>query len=141
MAGGVLIVLGLNLEPGERHITNYIGTGMHGGTMYIRGRLDDYQIGKGVGQVALDEADHTLLRQVADQYSAYFGYNADAILSQPITKLQPLSLRPYGRYTLIELIYSIQCPGMYVTKGACGWISRPHTPFLPTTFALESNAD
>ncbi|TFG69704.1 MAG: hypothetical protein E4H27_06895 [Anaerolineales bacterium] len=97
MAGGVLIVLGLNLEPGECHVTNYIGTGMHGGTMYIRGLLDDYQIGKGVGQVALDEADHTLLRQVADQYSVYFGYNADAILSQPFIKLQPLSLRPYGR--------------------------------------------
>jgi len=97
MAGGILVVLGLNLSPGEQHITNYIGTGMHGGTMYIRGQLADYQIGKGVGQVAFKDADFTLLSQLAGQYAEYFGYDPETILSQPFTKLQPLSLRPYGR--------------------------------------------
>lgn len=97
MAGGILVVLGLNLEPGEQHLTNYIGTGMHGGTLYIRGRLSDYQLGKGVGQVPLVEADFTLLRNLVSQYAAYFEHDADAIFSQPFAKLQPLSLRPYGR--------------------------------------------
>ena len=97
MAGGILLVLGLNLDPGEQHLTNYIGTGMHGGTLYIRGQLADYQIGKGVGKVALEETDDRLLRDLVDQYAAYFGHDADAILSQPFTKLEPLSLRPYGR--------------------------------------------
>ncbi len=97
MAGGILVVLGLNLDPGEQHLTNYIGTGMHGGTLYIRGQLADYQFGKGVGKVDLEDTDYTLLSELVGQYSTYFGYDADLILSQPFTKLQPLSLRPYGR--------------------------------------------
>jgi glutamate synthase domain-containing protein 3 len=97
MAGGILVVLGLNLRTDEPHLTNYIGTGMHGGTLYIRGQLADYQIGKGVGKVELSEADIELLHDLVDQYSAYFGYDAEVIFSQPFTKLQPLSLRPYGQ--------------------------------------------
>ena len=97
MAGGILVVLGLNLAPGERHLTNYIGTGMHGGTLYIRGQLADYQFGKGVGKVPMDESDNALLSDLTGQYCTYFGYDADMILSQPFTKLKALSLRPYGQ--------------------------------------------
>ena len=97
MAGGVLIVLGLSLRPGERHTANFIGTGMHGGVMYIRGELDDYQLGKEVGQVPLDEGDHALLEELVTEFAGHFGYDARVILGQPFTKLIPLSLRPYGR--------------------------------------------
>jgi glutamate synthase domain-containing protein 3 len=97
MAGGILVVMGLNLAPGERHLTNYIGTGMHGGTLYIRGQLADYQIGKGVGMVPMDESDKALLNELVEQYCTYFEYDADVVLSQPFTKLKALSLRPYGR--------------------------------------------
>jgi glutamate synthase domain-containing protein 3 len=38
MAGGVLILLGLNLKD-EQHRANFIGTGMHGGVIYIRGKV------------------------------------------------------------------------------------------------------
>lgn len=97
MAGGVLVVLGLSLHPGERHTANFIGTGMHGGVMYVRGELDGHQLGKEVGQVPLEEADHRLLADLVGQFAAHFGYDAPAILGQPFTKLIPLSLRPYGR--------------------------------------------
>ena len=97
MAGGVLVVLGLTLRPGERHTANFIGTGMHGGVMYIRGELDPSQLGKEVGQVPLEESDHRLLTALVDEFAAHFAANAQAILSEPFTKLVPLSLRPYGR--------------------------------------------
>jgi glutamate synthase domain-containing protein 3 len=97
MAGGVLIVLGLTLRPGERHTANFIGTGMHGGVMYIRGEVDDYQLGKEVGQVPLEDADHALLERLVTEFAGHFGYDAQAILDRPFTKLIPLSLRPYGR--------------------------------------------
>lgn len=97
MAGGIMVVLGLNLDPGEPHMTNYIGTGMHGGTMYIRGKLADYQIGKGVGQVTMETADHILVRELVTQYAMHFHYDPDDILKQPFIKLQPMSLRPYGQ--------------------------------------------
>jgi glutamate synthase domain-containing protein 3 len=97
MAGGVLVVLGLSLRPGERHIANFIGTGMHGGVMYIRGELDDYQLGKEVGQVPLDGDDHQLLKELVTEFAGHFDRDAETILGQPFTKLIPLSLRPYGR--------------------------------------------
>jgi glutamate synthase domain-containing protein 3 len=97
MAGGVLVVLGLTLRSGERHSANFVGTGMHGGVMYIRGELADYQLGREVGQVPPEDTDHLLLRRLVEEFTAYFGYDAEKILSQPFTKLIPLSSRPYGR--------------------------------------------
>jgi glutamate synthase domain-containing protein 3 len=97
MAGGVLVVLGLTLPPGARHTANFIGTGMHGGVMYIRGELEDHQLGKEVGAVLMDEADHALLQELVEEYAAHFDRDAPKILSQSFTKLIPLSSRPYGR--------------------------------------------
>ena len=96
MAGGVLVVLGLTLGPDEQHSANYVGTGMHGGAMYIRGELANYQLGLELGRVELVDADHQLLRELVQDYAAYFACDADAILSHPFTKLVPLSSRPYG---------------------------------------------
>ena len=97
MAGGVLMVLGLTLRPGEEYIAQFVGTGMHGGIMYIRGELADYQLGREVGQVPLDEEDRALIRELVTGYTERFGGDAEAILGQEFTKLIPLSLRPYGR--------------------------------------------
>jgi glutamate synthase domain-containing protein 3 len=97
MAGGVLVVLGLSLAPGERHIATYIGTGMHGGVIYVRGEIAPHQLGREVGCVPLDERDETLLRQLVGEYAAHFDRDPAAILDRPFTKLVPLSSRPYGR--------------------------------------------
>lgn len=97
MAGGVLLVLGLTLSPGEHHPARFIGTGMHGGAMYIRGELDDFQLGKGVGRVPLEEEDERLIEALVEGYAARFDADAAEILDTPFLKLVPLSLRPYGR--------------------------------------------
>jgi glutamate synthase domain-containing protein 3 len=97
MAGGVLMVLGLTLAPHELHAASYIGTGMHGGAMYIRGEVADHQLGKGVGRVPLDEADDRLIADLVDGYVLHFGGAVAEILDAPFMKLVPLSLRPYGR--------------------------------------------
>jgi glutamate synthase domain-containing protein 3 len=97
MAGGVLLVLGLTLSPGEQHTANFIGTGMHGGVMYLRGELADYQLGEGVGRVPLEDTDRLLLRQLVEEFCEHFGFDVETILDHSFTKLVPLSLRPYGR--------------------------------------------
>ncbi len=97
MAGGVLIVLGLNLNEGERHKANFIGTGMHGGVIYLRGGINDYQLGKEVGVAELEEEDRRILEKLVGEFAAYFGYDADKILKHKFAKLFPRWLRPYGR--------------------------------------------
>ena len=43
MAGGIVVVL--NLSNSQRPVGNYVGTGMIGGTIYIRGKIDESQLG------------------------------------------------------------------------------------------------
>jgi glutamate synthase domain-containing protein 3 len=65
--------------------------------MYIRGDVEDYQLGKEVGSVPMDEADQALLKELVEEYAAHFDRDTASILSEPFTKLIPLSSRPYGR--------------------------------------------
>jgi len=95
MAGGVLILLGLN--SGGKHKTRFIGTGMHGGTIYLRGSVEKYQLGREVGTAALTEDDWQLARKLVIEFAGQFKYNADEILKSQFIKLFPLYLRPYGR--------------------------------------------
>jgi len=97
MAGGILILLGLDLKEGERHKANFIGTGMHGGVIYLSGTVDDFQLGKEVGIAELEEKDRQILQQFVGEFAAHFGYDAGKILKHKFTKLFPLWLRPYGR--------------------------------------------
>lgn len=97
MAGGVLLVLGLSLKPGERHTANFIGTGMHGGVMYLRGDVENFQLGKEVGRVPIEDHESQLIRELVEEYCGYFDRDPEAILEKPFTKLVPLSSRPYGR--------------------------------------------
>ncbi|MBI2952708.1 MAG: hypothetical protein HYY30_00205 [Chloroflexi bacterium] len=97
MAGGLLVVLGLNLKEGESHKANFIGTGMHAGVMYIRGSVAKEQLGKEVGAVELEEQDRRILGDLVGEFASHFGYDAGHILAGKFTKLVPLSLRPYGR--------------------------------------------
>lgn len=96
MAGGIILLLGLG-EPDERPLSgNYIGSGMHNGTIYIRGKVEEYQLGREVGIVPMDEADDKLLKHLIDEYASDMGMDANEILSHEFIKLKATSLRPYG---------------------------------------------
>jgi len=97
MAGGVLILLGLNLGEKECHRARFIGTGMHGGVIYLRGSVDSYQLGKEVGVGKLEEKDYQVLHQLLGEFATHFGYKPAEILKHDFIKLFPLWLRPYGR--------------------------------------------
>jgi glutamate synthase domain-containing protein 3 len=97
MAGGILILLGLNLGEGEYHKAKFIGTGMHGGVIYVRGNIEEHQLGKEVGIAELGDNDHQLLGQFVGEFAAHFGYDAGEILAHKFIKLFPRWLRPYGR--------------------------------------------
>jgi glutamate synthase domain-containing protein 3 len=95
MAGGVLVVLGLTLPDTLVHDARFVGTGMHGGEMYIRGKVKNP-----AGDVEVtvpDEDDIRLLRNLVGEYCRYFGSNMDDIMAQGFSKLVPISKRPYGK--------------------------------------------
>lgn len=97
MAGGVLIVLGSRLSPAERHLSHYIGTGMHGGVIYMRGQVEEAFLGKEVGAAPLDHDDTSLLETYIKEYGVHFGVNTEHLMEASFTKLIPLTKRPYGR--------------------------------------------
>jgi glutamate synthase domain-containing protein 3 len=97
MAGGILILLGLNLGEGEYHRAKFIGTGMHGGVIYLKGKVNDYQLGKEVGMAPLAEKDYPFLQQYVGEFAAHFNYEPGEILKHEFIKLYPRWLRPYGR--------------------------------------------
>jgi len=98
MAGGLIIILGLNEEKNSLSVIgNWTGTGMHGGTIYIRGDLKEYQVGKEVGLDIPDEEEKKVLEKYISQFSDYFKFPIEKILTKEFTKLYPKYLRPYGR--------------------------------------------
>ncbi|MCK5577280.1 MAG: hypothetical protein KAI14_03085 [Dehalococcoidales bacterium] len=97
MAGGVLVLLGLTLGEGENHRASFIGTGMHGGVIYLRGSVEDHQLGEEVGRAELDEADYRVLEENVSRFARHFGRDADEILKGSFIKLFPRWLRPYGQ--------------------------------------------
>jgi len=97
MAGGIVILLGLNLGHGGHHKARFIGTGMHGGVIYLRGQVEEYQLGKEVGVAEPDGQDIDTIRRYVREFAEHFEYDAAAILRHNFVKLFPLWLRPYGR--------------------------------------------
>jgi len=96
MAGGVQIVLGLGLEPGEKIVGNYCGTGMHGGVIYLGGEVEDFQLGKEVRVVPLESEDQAMLEKYVGRFADFFGKNKEQVFNKHFIKLIPYNKRPYG---------------------------------------------
>jgi len=97
MAGGTLVVLGLAKERGEPLVGEYIGTGMHGGEIYIRGTVEPWQLGREVGVVPMDDPSWAKLLGLLEEYSGEFGTDPAGFPREGFTRLAPVSHRPYGK--------------------------------------------
>ncbi|OGW60190.1 MAG: hypothetical protein A2Y48_07725 [Nitrospirae bacterium RIFCSPLOW2_12_42_9] len=96
MAGGIIILLGLERRPGQPIAGDYLGTGMHGGTIFVRGEVDNRRVGKEVGIEKPDDAEYEILKREISEFARIFHINGDEILSAPFVKLYPKTHRPYG---------------------------------------------
>ena len=96
MAGGIIILLGLNLEDGEQLHGDYCGTGMHGGSIYIRGSVEQYKLGKEVRLVSPDDDEMNSIKTYVNRFVDYFGFSYEYIMNKGFTKLIPYNKRPYG---------------------------------------------
>jgi len=90
-----LVVLGLDSTEASA-VGRYVGTGMHGGFIYVRGTLEPYQVGAEVGISNLNDADWAGLSGILAEFCHDLG-PVDADLKRgDFTKLTPQSTRPYG---------------------------------------------
>ncbi|MBE0476392.1 MAG: hypothetical protein IBX62_04750 [Coriobacteriia bacterium] len=97
MAGGMLVLLGMRSRFAGPPVGCYVGTGMHGGVIYLRGEVEAWQCGKEVGVFAADDGDMSELGPVLEEYCAALGEDVAEVLDAPFTKLVPVSHRPYGK--------------------------------------------
>lgn len=97
MAGGTLVLLGLDRHDGEPLIGEFVGTGMHGGQILLRGPVEAWQLGKEVGQVELNDACWFELKRNLADFARELGIVPDAFRRGEFTRLIPVSHRPYGR--------------------------------------------
>jgi glutamate synthase domain-containing protein 3 len=94
MAGGVIIVLGLNLQEGECCKARFVGTGMHGGVIYERG--DILEAVKGTKVMKVGKRDMRVIESLVKEYCDHFGVDFKEVMDVKFRKIVPLSKRPYG---------------------------------------------
>jgi len=95
MAGGLVVLLGMGDEPGPV-AGSYLGTGMHGGTIFVRGEVEEHQLGSEVREFPLDEEDRDLLSGLLAEFAEDTGADLSGVTPEQFKKLRPFSHRPYG---------------------------------------------
>ncbi|RJS76303.1 hypothetical protein CW712_01950 [Candidatus Bathyarchaeota archaeon] len=65
------------------------------GIIYVRGEVRD--VGRELELVEMNEQDMRLIRELVNEFSAHFGFNAEKIMERKFTKIIPVSHRPYGQ--------------------------------------------
>ncbi len=97
MAGGILMLLGIGCEENGPVAGDFLGTGMHGGEIFVRGRVDPHQLGREVGLVDIDDQSWSRVEKSLEDYSRAFGIEGEDLTRERFTRLVPVSSRPYGR--------------------------------------------
>ena len=98
MAGGIIILLGMFTNYPERPIAGlFLGTGMHGGVIYIRGKVEEFQLGAGLKPYSLDSKDEKILENHLKDYAKEFNISLSEIFKEDFMKVIPYTHRPYGK--------------------------------------------
>ncbi len=98
MAGGVLIVLGMK---GVQPISEQgVGSGIHGGEIYVRGTVDDLWLGVGAKQAPVTDEQKAMIRPIIEDFAKSFGIDAAPLLASEYTRIAATSARPFAsKYT------------------------------------------
>jgi glutamate synthase domain-containing protein 3 len=99
MAGGLVIVLGLGDIPPISE--QGVGSGIHGGEIYVRGSVDNICLGNGAKQTPVTDEQKTIIRPIIEDFANSFGIDAAPLLVSKYTKIAAVSARPFAnKYTL-----------------------------------------
>jgi glutamate synthase domain-containing protein 3 len=98
MAGGLLIVLGLTgiLPITERGV----GSGIHGGEIFVRGQVDSHYLGVGAKQTPATKDQKLMIKPLIEDFAQVFGIETTPLLASEYTRISPASARPFAnKYT------------------------------------------
>ncbi len=96
MAGGTIVLLGLNLKRGEKLFGTHCASGMHGGKIFVRGSFPKENLSPNIKAVSLDNEDKKELDEYIKKYCRYFDADYDEIMKKQFVKLIPETSRPYA---------------------------------------------
>jgi len=97
MAGGRIIVLGYDLSKNESPVGHYIGSGIFGGTIWIRGNITKNQLGKGSIYKEVKDGELEEILPFIEEYAEIFNLSLDKILSLKFWKVTKSLGRPFGK--------------------------------------------
>ncbi len=93
-AGGKIIVLGIGSED-RCPVGAFCGTGMHGGSIYIRTEYPPKDLPSQVSIKEADDNDKTAIKDCIDLFTKKFGGSSEELLASKFYKLTPNTANPY----------------------------------------------
>lgn len=105
MAGGILVALGMKFTngsvvdlPESDIVRGSLGSGIHGGAIYVRGKVPEHYLGVSAKIQRFTEDDRKALKPILDEFCGHFKADIDKIWDRDFTKIAPSSSRPFGAY-------------------------------------------
>lgn len=93
-AGGTIIVLGLS-DDENPIVSNFPGTGMHGGKMFLRSACTGIKFPSQVNTKKATDEDLQEIKEYIEKFCKYFGYDENDIFNSDFTLITPDSKNPY----------------------------------------------
>ena len=98
-AGGLIVVMGLATT--EMPVGNFTGTGIHGGSIFIRTKKEPTNLPSQVQLSVAKAGDLTEIEPYVSEFAELFGFDAKALLTDNFYVLTPSARNPYKQlYTL-----------------------------------------
>jgi glutamate synthase domain-containing protein 3 len=94
IAGGLIVDLGIGGD-GTAPVGRFTGTGMHGGSIFLRCRSAPDDLPEQVISRVAEQPDIELISEYVRRFSAIFGFSADELLEDRFYVLTPNASNPY----------------------------------------------
>jgi putative selenate reductase len=96
MAGGTIIILGCGLGAHACPVSRHVASGMFGGEIYVRGRIEEAQLGAGAVMAEARPADLDRIRPILAEYAYEFDMDAEELMRGRFFVIRRAGQRPYG---------------------------------------------
>jgi len=98
MAGGLVILFRLHDE--KPYAEMGLGSGIHGGEIFIRGKVEDWTLGVGSSAHEATPEEIIRIKPLILEFSNYYHIDASYLLESQYTRIGPVNSRPFaGKYT------------------------------------------